>query len=313
VSNVEQAFAEMIAANPIPLDAAPPSQAWTEDDLLGVIDDRDRFEPAQPAASGPERASKRERRIRWLVAAAAFMAVLLTIGVVAAITSFDEGDVADTTAVPPTTPVSSTTEPPPTTQAVTTTATPAPTSTSTTLASVDPADQAAIDTFVAAFNAGNVEATRALLSPDALVWSSLIAGELQEPLSIVEFGSLFDGWMRFNSLQEAQIALDSCAPVDDGRINCRGTLSDVIVVASPSSPAGLSVTFDVGPDGAVSYFFFRPNDAAMNASYGYFNFWLDETYPGDSGVLYNATPIFTDDALALWALRVPEWIASLDG
>lgn len=312
MSNVEQAFAELTAANPIPLDAAPPPQAWTEDALLGVIDDRERSLP-QPTTSGPERASKRERRTRWLVAAAAFIAVLLTIGVVAAITNFDE-DVVDTTTVPPTTPVSSTTQPPPTTQAVTTTATPVTTSTTTTLAPVvDPADQAAIDTFVAAFNVGNVEATRALLSPDALVWSSLIGGPLPEPLPIAEFGSLFDGWMRFNSLQEAQIALDSCAPVDDGRINCRGTLSDVIVVASPTSPAGLSVTFDVGPDGAVSYFFFRVNDAAMNASYGYFNFWLDETYPGDSDVLYNGTPIFTDEALALWAIRVPEWIASLDG
>ena len=42
--------------------------------------------------------------------------------------------------------------------------------------------------------------------------------------------------------------------------------------------------------------------------------WLDRAHPGEDEILYDGTgrPRFLAESLALWEIRVAEWIASLD-
>lgn len=300
MSETDLTFAELVAANPIPLDAAAHHLAPTEEAVLDVIETWSASEdrPTTPAVSEPARRLGRG----WLTAAATFVAVLLFVGAIAAITSTGGGDVIE--------PISTTT--PPTTQTPATSAPPT-TSGPVTAARV----QSAIDEFVAIFNTGDPRATIAALSPTAEVWTPLIAGTFtsEDPLPLPEFEPVIERWLRFLSVQQAEMVIESCTPLDRGRVNCRGTFSDMIVAASPLPPASLSVTFAVNEDGAVSYFFVRENEAAMNAAYGYFGIWLDQAYSGEDEILYDGTgrPRFLEEALALWEIRVSEWIASLDG
>jgi len=264
---------------------------------------------AEPSWESPLPAYRRG----WLVAAAAFIAVTLVVGALAAVISRDRrGDIVEqpTTTIAPTTIAPTTLSPttvPPTSQPPATTQVPV-----TTTPVVDPTAQAAIDSFVATFNAGNPEATIAALSPNAQVWTSLIAGTFtsEDPLALSEFGPLIERWLRYLSVQRTTITLESCSAIDDGRVRCRGTFTDAIVEASPLSPASLSVTFAVGGGGEIEYFFVRENEPTMSAAYQFFGIWLDENYPGEDEILYDGTgrPSFLGDAIELWSIRVDEWV-----
>ena len=317
MSETDLTFAELVAANPIPLDAVPHHLALTEGAILDVIETWS-ASPDLPTAA-PVSAPMRRQRRGWLTASAAFVAVLLLVGVVAAITSTGGGNVVEpiSTSTLPTTPPA--TQAPPSTSQIPTTSMPTTTSApGTTAALVVPTEvQSAIDEFVATFNAGDPSATIAALSPTAEVWTSLIAGTFtsEDPLLIAEFEPVIERWLRYLSVQQAEMVINTCGPIDGGRVNCRGTFSDEIVEASPLSPASLLVTFAVNEDGVVTYFFVRENEPAMNAAYDYFGFWLNQTYPGEDEILYDGTgrPRFLDEALALWEIRVAEWIESLEG
>ncbi|MDX1449013.1 MAG: hypothetical protein R3246_08090 [Acidimicrobiia bacterium] len=253
----------------------------------------------------------RSRWNGWPIALAAF-AVVIVVGVVLLIAPGDDTPpVASTT----TSEAPTTTEAPEptTTSSTTTTEAPDPTPPPTTEApDVDPDDLTAIEDFVATFNAGDWEATLASLTPDAEVANDLIGGQLRLDESPDPISRLLRMW----SAQETRMTIrtDSCEPVEDGLINCRGTFSDVIVDQSPFGEAGLSVTFGVEPGGAISHLIVNSNAPSMVAAYGFFFSWLDETHPGDSDILAEATGLMSlrDDALELLPIRTAEWIASLD-
>lgn len=297
MSDTDLTYAELVSANPVPADTAPHHMALSEDEVLDVIE---RWSRAAARDTSVSLEPLRWRR-GWLAAAATFAAVLLVVGVIAAVALNGGSDVVET---PSTTAL-------PTTQAPTTTGT-----STTAIPEVAPDVRAAIDDFVGVFNAGDPATIIAALAPDAEVWTSLIAGTFtsEDPLPLADFKPMIERWLRYLSVQESAIDLDSCRPLDGGRVNCSGTFTDELVEASPLPPASLSVTFIVDEEGTVELFFVRENEAAVIASYDYFDLWLRENYPGEESQLYDGTgrPSFLEDAIGLWELRVAEWIDSLE-
>lgn len=310
MSDIDRAFADLVTANPIPHGASEHPEALTATALLEVIDARSVDTIPEPGSAAPARPSLRERRSGLLIAAAVFLVIVVSVGAIALLATGSDEVIDTSTTVATTTSAPTTTVPPTSTTQATTTA--APTTTTTTEApQVDAADQAAIDAFVETFNANDWEATVAALAPNAEVWSDLIGYE--DALPITEFGDLIRRWFRFSANTQSRMTISSCSPLDDGRINCRGTLSDSVVDQSPLGEAGLSATFRVDDEGRVSYFFMRENRPSMTAAYGFFFNWLDETYPGESDILSVAGGMsLLDDALELLPIRVAEWIATLE-
>lgn len=313
MSESDRTFAELVGANPIPPGTDPHREAEGEAAVLDVIEARSARETWARSSPAP---GSLPLRAGWLVAAAAFAIVLLAVGVIAAVTFANRGgDAVDPISTTiPTTQAAPTTSNPAMTEAPTTSLSTTSTlgATTTTAPIVDPTTRSAIDAFVATFNSGDTEATLAALSPDALVWSSVIAGTFtsEEPLPLADFGPLIERWLRYLAVQQTEIILESCEVIEEERVNCQGTFSDLVVRTSPLPPASLSATFAVTDGGKLSYLFLRENEPTMNGAYELFGLWLSAKYPGEDEILYDGTgrPSFFDEALTLWATRVAEWI-----
>ncbi|HSF85396.1 MAG TPA: hypothetical protein VLG28_07015 [Acidimicrobiia bacterium] len=304
MSEEDVAFAQLVSANQVPPDAAAHPLAWSEAALLQEIDarcDRLHAAPSPPPT----------RRSALLAAAAAFVAIAIAIGI-AAFVAGGSDEVVDeppptiaTTTLPPTTEAADTTQQPEITTTLATTTTEAP--------AVSAADRAAIDDFVVTLNSGDVEAILASLTPNAVFWTNSVpSGEAEEPLAVSEFLDLIRDWFVYAAIPNTEITISTCEPFSEGRINCTGTYTDDVVRQSPLGPASASLTFAVEPDGSIAYFVNRVNGGTMNAGYVPFIAWLDETYPGEDTLLFVTGQVrFDDPARELWAIRIPEWLATL--
>jgi hypothetical protein len=253
-----------------------------------------------------------DRRPAWLVVAVAAI-VVLVLGVAAVLLSRANSDVAPADTLPPTTEASPpTTDAPETTQPKTET-TNAP-STTEPAPEVSAADRAAIDGFVAAFSSGDVQAILAALSPAAEVRDEALA-VTDAALPIVDDPELIDRWLRYHQATGSQLTVDSCEGRDGARIVCRGVFTNAVVEASPAFPGPAIATFEVD-EGKITYYSLVESVAHQQAAYTYFRIWLDEAHPEEAGVVFDGSgrPNFSsDEKVDLWATRVSEWIASLDG
>ena len=91
MSRADQVFAELVSANPVPRGVAPHPVAWAEAALLDEIETRSRGMQTQQLKKAPEEPTRKSGRIGLRVAAAAFAAVLIVLGVVAALTAMIAG------------------------------------------------------------------------------------------------------------------------------------------------------------------------------------------------------------------------------
>lgn len=222
-------------------------------------------------------------RTGLLAAAAAFAPILLIVGAAAWLAGTDPEpappattvEANPTTTVEPTTTVA-TPEPPPTTRA------PVPT---TVAAVVSAEEQTAIDSYIAALNAGDVSAQMELLSPDMLIWmKALVAGGEESPLPRPEDDALA-GALGLDAAINTEVRLSNCQRVDEARVRCSGDWSDDALRAVSMS-AGASITFAVNLEGLISHLTLHPNAAAMFTAHGLFADWLDAEYPTDVGRLW---------------------------
>lgn len=281
-------------------DLPMPTAVWDQDATLAEIDRR----IGSATRPANRRSAVRSGRDGWMIAAAAFVAVLL-VGVAVMLFSGNREDVSpavtETTQAPPTT------QTPPTTQALPPT-TSAPSVTSTVIE--QHAVQPIVDSFVMAFNGHDPEALLALLDPAVTLESGIgrIGGieELRTELA-------------YSFAADATYDIIECRfnPRDDGSVRaaCNARYSDVIdpvLTGTRIQSLGLTV---VG--GAITEVTFgiSNNIQTLEAFYA----WVSEQHPDVAEraiACFNPgaclLPVLTAESAELHRTMVEAYLAETD-
>lgn len=289
-------------------DKATPSPTAWESIQSRIADQAD--EPEMEIIMLQPDPPKTVSRSTWVLTAAAAV-VFIVGGVIFALQSDDDTSsilLTDTTTVPtPDTAV------PPTTASIgaTTQVTEPPTPTSVPDYLVGDPRKGAIDSFVAAFNAGDAEAISAMLTPEAEFGSTmLLLSRSVVPVSELD-DQVLNGFLRFLADRHAELSITTCEAQGE-QIACFGRYSDDVTSAlpdpprydtepivhfgvdaddrltflnlTPNPPAGLIGGYTGGPPGSCRQPC-SPNPWVTAAGYTEFLAWLDATYPDERAVL----------------------------
>ena len=289
-------------ADPVPDVENLPSAAWSNTELLHVIDER--REHMHDQMDNAELETIRNQQVRWrlplLAALAAFVLVIATVGIVALVA--DKGDPFETAVVPTTTPA-------PTTSAQTTS-----TSTTTTAVplGVGPFEltveqQSLIAVYLEARNGSSWDEYIALFAPGTPLERS---------------GALNPSWV--NSLETEVEIFDFLAAIgfDSEELRCQQYPPRVVCTflnhtagteAFNLDPWRMIETFEFGDAGLITYF-----KADMTqypaASWERFSQWVEDNHPEQRHLLGAAGQEFNYDTDPIIALELlDEYGAYLDG
>lgn len=303
---------EMRNANPAPAGSDPHPTSWSYAALLAEIDKRSGIDMTFDQKTRPERVKSPEsprRRTGFAVAAAAFVAIMLVIGVAAVVPSRDDDTVdqpAATTLDQPTT----TTAPP-----STTTATEANSAAQQSLPSDE--DQALINSFVAAYNTGNVDSIMSFIAPTTLYWDyeNRTGIKPAEPPQASSYGESLSLTLQFGALLQRSYSFEECSQFQNGQIMCSGSISDA--VAAPTVGAIPTRMFFSIADGGFSLLTIEMDPGTYLFAWGEFFDWLNEAHPDDMTTLEWSgslpAPKYTEETLPLWEQRVADYAATVEG
>lgn len=194
--------------------------------------------------------------------------------------------------------------------------------------------QVRIPEFIAHLDAERVAVAEAFMTGRGAYDAAAVRAVVDDETAIVYSHEWIDDPADYDGLIEweriAGVAFDdvSCAPGSPGRVRCSYSMTTAMSRALGFEPYPNHFLFDI-EDGLINAITHRraeltgiiPQDDYRIAVY-FNNFapWVDTTHPGDWETL--TTPpragndsrefVFTDEALALWEIRIPEFIASLE-
>ena len=192
-----------LAATDVVADVELPAAAWSPEAAFDEVQRRTGVKPLQPATAQPHH----RPRFGWLVAAAAFAAVIIVGAILLLAIPFPERDTVATTAPPP-----------PTTAAPPTVA--PPDNAIDIGAPLDGADQALLDDLERVYNRGDSVAAADIIATDAAASLAPWVSPTDSPSSV----SLVDRIATAGLFGE-KVQLDDCARFD-AAVRCQVTLSD---------------------------------------------------------------------------------------
>jgi hypothetical protein len=302
------------SANPVPDD----SRTLTDDEFSAVLllaqrRSGDMDTKQAPPVVAPEKKS----RTGWLVAAAAFALVIVVIG---ASLLFTQESATPPATTPPTTP--------PTTAAVTPTTDAAP---PTTVAedAVDlptgPSEQArreAVDSILAALSAGDVESLAPQLGDADLNVAFGRGTQLVDPQGTID-GIMVS--LRIENAMGTRFEASDCVTEElPSTIDCTVVAIEPVRESLGLDPLDLDLKARFDDAGNLELLTLRwtlsslvhTDDRDWAAEIAPFTDWLEETHPGDRDVMIQSSwtglvPSMRDESVALWAVRVPEYLATV--
>ena len=177
------------------------------------------------------------------------------------------------------------------------------------------AEQVALD-FIADRAAWDGEAVRALVADDAAIAAAFEWADAPDDYL------LLDDFERASGVRFLDPDCDEGSP---GRVRCTYTMESNLTTAIGVGPYSNSFLFEISDGKIHQVNHNRTDNSGVPGAFFtdvytlVFRPWLEANHPGDADLMFNPIgdnnlhpPLITVESVALWAERVPEFIASLD-